>query len=156
MDDTSDFRKELGRRIAETVAKFPTKSAASKAAGVSVEQLNVWIAGEAKVPAEALWRLAQETGVDFCWLAGGQSSASAGVAAIRPGQGRVLQEATLREVLMSLAQVQTEGVTFAPERFADLVFALHDFLVDQRGKGGTNADLSGMANIIALAARSQR
>lgn len=153
MDTVTEFRVELGRRIAEAVEKFPTKSAASAVVGVSVEQLNKWIAGEVKVPVDALWRLALEGGTDFCWLVTGRISILNEVATLHPA-GRPIQESALREVLMSLAEViESEGVIFSPERFADLTFALHDHVVKLRAQHGGDVDLEGLANVIRLAAR---
>lgn len=65
------FRQELGARIATTAAKFSTKAAAARAAGVSVEQFNKWICGNVKVPVEALKALADTASVDFSWLVTG-------------------------------------------------------------------------------------
>lgn len=156
MFDTPGFRAQLGRRIAETAAKFPTKSAAADVASVSLEQFNRWIAGDVKVPVEALWRLAQAGGVDFCWLCSGQDHRPAHVMQFRPA-GRVLHESAMREVLMALAEViATDGVVFAADKFADLTLALHDYLVERRAQDGAGADLSGIPNLIALAARAQR
>lgn len=153
MDGVSEFRGELGRRIAEAVAKFHTKSAASAAAGVGVEQLNKWIAGEVKVPVDGLWRLALESGSDFCWLCTGRPSLLVDIATPHP-TGRPIQESALREALMSLAEVIiSEGMTFRPESFADLTFALHDHVVKLRSQHGTDVDLSGLANVMRLAAR---
>lgn len=71
-DSRQRFREELGGRIATTAAKFPTKAAASAAAGVSLEQFNKWIRGTVKVPVDGLKALADAASVDFVWLATGK------------------------------------------------------------------------------------
>lgn len=72
-DETPEaYRSSLGERIAYAVDKSKTKSDAANAAGVSSEQLNKWIKGTVKVPAEALRSLAAFTGVDFSWLVTGE------------------------------------------------------------------------------------
>ena len=158
MDETTGevtrFRAELGQRIASVAAMFPTKTAAAEAAGVTPEQLNRWIGGTVKVPTEALWRLAKGQNVDFIWLASGERPRSAEITALHPG-GRVIQEAALRDVLMALAEVTaSEGLTFkSPDKYADLVLALHDYLIERRARDGAGADLTGMAQIIVLASR---
>lgn len=68
------FRRELGARIGKIVARFPTKSEAAGAAGVSVEQLNKWIAGSVKVPADGVKALADAANVDFSWLIAGDAA----------------------------------------------------------------------------------
>lgn len=150
-EDVTAFRQLLGQRIAETVGKFPTKAAAAECAGITAEQINKWIAGTVKVPVEGMLRLARGADVDFCWLCCGPRD----VVAIRGG--RVFQEAVLRDVLASLATViASEGVTFAPDRFAELVFDLHDYVIQRRAQDGAEADLQGIAHFITLAARSRR
>lgn len=152
-DDAAEFRIQLGRRIAEVVAKFATKTAASEAAGITSEQLNRWIAGQVKVPVDGLWRLAAAADIDFCWLCSGKTN----VIPIPPS-GRAFHERVLRDVLMALADViATEGVTFEPGRFADLAFDLHDYVVERRAQAGADAaDLAGIARLITHAARARR
>ncbi len=154
--NVTEFRKALGGRLRETVGKFPTKSAASAVAGVTVEQLNKWIDGTVKVPVESLWRLADAAGVDFCWLCAGREHDHGEVATIRPTVcgGRVIQEAALMDVLSALAVAMADdGVVFAPDRFGDLVLALHDYLVIERR--GAAADLGALRNVIRLAGRTR-
>jgi phage repressor protein C with HTH and peptisase S24 domain len=69
--ETLIFRKNLGARIASCVDKIGKKSDAAAASGISPEQLNKWIAGTVKVPAEALRLLAKVADVDFSWLVTG-------------------------------------------------------------------------------------
>lgn len=73
------FREELGHRINVASQKYRNKTEAAKAAGVSLEQFNKWIAGSVKVPLEGLKALASNPEVDFNWLATGQTSAPARV-----------------------------------------------------------------------------
>ena len=75
--DHPTFRTDLGRRIEASIRKFPSKSAASEAAGVSVEQLNKWVAGKVKVPIDGLFGLAEAGDIDFSWLATGVTPVSA-------------------------------------------------------------------------------
>lgn len=58
------------------VARFPTKGEAAAAAGVTVEQLNKWIVGSVKVPADGLKGLAAAANVDFSWLVAGDEAAT--------------------------------------------------------------------------------
>jgi transcriptional regulator with XRE-family HTH domain len=148
MDEVTLFRSELGARIAEVVSQFPTKAAAAEAAGVTPEQLNRWISGQVKVPVDGLWRLAKAREIDFSWLCTGPSK----VVGMHP---RMFQPAALRDALMCLAEVTaTEGLTFkSPEKYAELVFALHDFLIERRARDGADADLTGMDKIIVLASK---
>jgi phage repressor protein C with HTH and peptisase S24 domain len=71
--DHSGYRKELGDRISQAIEKLPTKTSAALAMGVSPEQVNKWIKGTVKVPADALRALSLEAGVDFSWLVTGAS-----------------------------------------------------------------------------------
>ena len=75
--NVDDYRKSLGKRIAYAVDKAQTKSSAADSVGISVEQLNKWIRGTVKVPAEALGALAAFTGVDFSWLVTGEAAVTA-------------------------------------------------------------------------------
>lgn len=153
-DEPTEFRAHLGRRIAAVAALYPTKAAAAEAAGISAEQLNKWIAGTVKVPIEGLRGLSQAVDVDFCWLCNGPRD----IVVIRSTAGRPFQEAVLRDVLVALADViASDGVTFHPERFADLTFDLHDYVIERRAKdGAAAADLEGIAHFIKAAARSRR
>jgi hypothetical protein len=152
-EDAGGFRVALGQRIAETVGKYPTKTAAAEAAGITLEQLNKWINGTVKVPVEGLWRLSRGSHPDFSWLCTG----TANVLAIRPPRARPFQEEVLRDVLAAFSRViASEGVTFDPERFGDLVFDLHDYVVDRRSREGGDADLEGITHFISLATRSRR
>jgi hypothetical protein len=148
MDDMTPFRRTLGERISVAVSKFKTKAAAAQAAGVTDDQLAKWRAGTVKVPVEGLYRLSTESGTDFAWLVTGTES----VAPL----GRRLQEQALRDVLTALAEVmQQDGVTFAPEKFANLVLTLHDELLTRRAAGNGIGDVTSMKNIISLAGRSR-
>lgn len=142
MEDMQVYRETLGRRIADTVGKYPTKSAAAAAADVSAEQLNKWIAGTVKVPVEALYRLAAGINIDFCWLCAGNP----------PGahQQRIQPE-VLRDVLEAIAEVQAEGAVFTPAKYADLVLAIHDFVVAARERD-QDVNLREMREIIRIAA----
>lgn len=149
-DDVTGFRRRLGERIAEVVTKFPTKTAAADAAGITLEQLRRWIGGDVKVPVEGLWRLSQAGNVDFSWLCGA-------VGTVVPIPGRVFQEPVLRDVLMALADViASDGVIFHPDRFAALVLDLHDYEIERRAAEGADTDRDGIVRIIRFAARSQR
>ncbi|WP_372395153.1 helix-turn-helix transcriptional regulator (plasmid) [Azospirillum sp. HJ39] len=151
--DVSAFRIALGKRIAEVVSKYATKAAAAETAGVTVEQLNKWIAGTVKVPLEALWRLAEGSNIDLSWLCVGQRN----VVSIRLPRERPFQEPVLRDVLMALAEViGSEGVTFQPDHFPGIVFDLHDYVCDRRAKGADDADLGGITHFISLGMRAQR
>lgn len=72
-EEQQRFRQELGARIGKIVARFATKAEAAAAAGVSVEQLNKWIAGTVKSPADGLKALANAANVDFSWLVAGDA-----------------------------------------------------------------------------------
>lgn len=114
MDRLHEFREALGRRIDQVVAKFSTKAAAAAAAGVTLEQLNKWIAGQVKVPVEALYRLAESAPADFAWLATGDAAR--------------IDEPTLRLVLTAIAAAQAEHDTrFDPAKFASAVLVIHDY-----------------------------
>jgi len=65
------FRKALGQRIGVAVGRFPQKKDAADVVGVSVEQLNKWVSGHVKVPADALQALAAAADLDFSWLVTG-------------------------------------------------------------------------------------
>lgn len=152
-DDAGEFRLALGRRIGDVVGKFPTKTAAADAAGITLEQLNKWIAGTVKVPVEGLWRLSRESNTDFSLLCTGANN----IYTIRSPRARPFQEEVLRDVLGAFAKViGEEGVTFDPKRFADLAFAMHDYVIERRTKDGVDADLDGITRFISLATRSQR
>ena len=69
-----DYRKDLGGRLSQAIARVKNKGDAALAAGVSTEQLNKWVRGEVKVPAEGLRALAEYTRVDFSWLVTGQGA----------------------------------------------------------------------------------
>lgn len=136
MDDLYAYREALGKRIADVVGRFSTKAAAAAAAGVTVEQLNKWITGTVKVPAEALYRLtAATTPADLAWLA--------------TGEPQRIDEATLRAALTAIAETQAEmGTRFDPAKFASAVLAIHDYARSQQ-----NFDLSHMRDIIDLSIR---
>ncbi|WP_439603834.1 hypothetical protein [Shinella sp.] len=68
----TDYRRKLGIRIALAVAQMESKQAAALAAGITSEQLNKWVRGQVKVPAEGLRALAHASGVDFSWLVTGE------------------------------------------------------------------------------------
>ena len=70
--DTQEYRDGLGTRLSQVIERFETKSLAAGAAGVSVEQLNKWIKGLVKVPAEALRAISSPVGIDFSWLVTGE------------------------------------------------------------------------------------
>jgi len=72
------FRRDLGRRIEEAAGKFETKTAAAKAAGVTLMQFNKWIAGTVKVPMDGLYALATAARIDFSWLATGNGNMHGG------------------------------------------------------------------------------
>lgn len=152
MDDMQAYREALGRRIALTVDRYRTKSAASAAADVTVEQLNKWIAGTVKVPAEALYRLATPVDIDFCWLVSGKTNDenNENSAALPP---RRIQNDVLHTVLTAIAEMQAAGEAFAPDKFADLVFALHDYLASVRARGANETGFDDLKNLIRLAAR---
>ncbi|MGY0794326.1 hypothetical protein ACW7BJ_33680 [Azospirillum argentinense] len=151
-DEEEGFRAQLGRRIGETVDRYPTKSAAAQAANISVDQLNRWINGTGKVSVEGLWGLARGVDVDFGWLCAGERAAEP-IPAVR-----VFQVDVLRDVLAAMATViADEQVTFDPNAYPELVFDLHDYVIDQRARqGAETADLSGITRIISLATRSKR
>jgi predicted site-specific integrase-resolvase len=154
MDMSDEFRIQLGLRIAEIVARFPTKTEAAEVAGVTLETLRKWVAGSVRVPIEGLRRLARGNDDDFSWLCIGARDASK---VIRGPSGRVFHEAVLRNVLAALADVvANKGVTFHPDRFADLAFDLHDYAIKKQIEEGASADLEGIAHFITVAARSQR
>lgn len=69
----TDYRLRLGHRISQSVDKIRTKSDAAAAANVTVEQLNKWMKGSVKVPAEGLKAIAELADVDFSWLVTGGS-----------------------------------------------------------------------------------
>lgn len=71
--DQAEYRRNLGDRIAESVDKMPSKAAAALVVDVTVEQLNKWIKGQVKVPADALRALSEAANVDFSWLVTGES-----------------------------------------------------------------------------------
>lgn len=71
------YREGLGLRLGEVTRKFDTKSDAASAGGVSVEQFNKWLKGTVKVPADALYSIAEEAGVDFSWLVTGKGDMDA-------------------------------------------------------------------------------
>lgn len=73
-ESKDEYRNSLGKRIEEVVEKYDTKTAAAKAAGVSVEQLNKWIKGDVKVPVEALITLSLGADADFNWVVTGEPS----------------------------------------------------------------------------------
>ncbi|CAD7055259.1 XRE family transcriptional regulator [Pseudorhizobium halotolerans] len=75
-EEQQSFRRELGARIGKIAGRFPTKGEAAAAAGVSVEQLNKWIAGTVKVPADGLKSLANAANVDFSWLVAGEAAST--------------------------------------------------------------------------------
>jgi len=152
-DDTAEFRSQLGLRIAEVVAHFPTKTEAAEVAGITLETLRKWVAGAVRVPIEGLWRLARGNDEEFSWLCTGSRDAKV----IRGPTGRVFHEGVLRDVLVALADVvANKGVTFHPDRFADLAFDLHDYVVKKQIDDGVPADLEGISHFITAAARSQR
>lgn len=69
--DQDGYRMQLGARIGLAIAQMPTKSEASRVSGVSTEQINKWVKGSVKVPADALKALSDASGVDFSWLVTG-------------------------------------------------------------------------------------
>lgn len=66
-----NYRVELGERLALALTRAKNKGDAALAAGISGEQLNKWVRGDVKVPAEGLRALAAYTRVDFSWLVTG-------------------------------------------------------------------------------------
>lgn len=153
--EPSHFRSALGDRIAKVADQYPTKTAAAEAAGVTLEQFNKWIGGEVKVPVDGLWRLARGAGIDFAWLCAGGAGGDDKVTPLPDSTGRMLRETPLRDVLDALATVMAEGVTFSPDRFADLVLDLHDYVIQERARQGAAAvDVAAVAGVIRLATRS--
>lgn len=69
--NTDQYAQALGHRLAQAAKHFPTKSAASEAAGVSLEQFNKWIRGDVKVPINGLYGLCHVSNIDFNWLCTG-------------------------------------------------------------------------------------
>lgn len=156
MDDVQTYRRELGKRIAIVIGKYKTKSAACEVAEISYEQINKWIAGTVKVPVDALYRLASGVDVDFCWICTGENR-NANVLPLHAEQPRIrLDIDVLRDVLTAVASAaRDQGICFDPSRFPDLVFALHDYLLEARRRdAGAVIDLTAMSNIIKLAGRS--
>ncbi|WP_395459824.1 hypothetical protein ACHMW5_35975 (plasmid) [Azospirillum melinis] len=155
--DVSELRLALGKRIAEFVAtKYPTKIAAAEAIGWTTDQINAWIAGRAKVPYEALYRLSAGSDDDLSWLCLGPRK----VQTFQPARQRPFQETVLREVLTALAGVTAkDGITFRPDSFADLVFDLHDYVCEQRNREGADAnanELGSITHFIRLAAQGRQ
>jgi hypothetical protein len=149
------FRHRLGERLMMVADRFPSKSAAAKAAGVSTEQFNKWLAGTVKVPVEGLWRLSEAGQADFRWLCAGSSGVEAGDGVqdrIDPSQP--LDADIMHDVLTAMVSATRDGdvVYASPEKFATLASALHDYVADQRRRA-EEVDLSSMAQIIRLASR---
>lgn len=71
-ETADDYRASLGERLSQAIDKAPTKASAAEAAGVTVEQLNKWVKGSVKVPAEGLRALSAFVDVDFSWLVTGE------------------------------------------------------------------------------------
>jgi transcriptional regulator with XRE-family HTH domain len=151
MTPTETFRCDLGERLSWVVERFKTKAQAASAAGVTVEQLNKWMAGTVRVPVEALWRLAQVAEVDYRWLCAGSSDTGL---AVQPGQGRTLRTEVMQDVLRAMVSVTASGdvIVANPERFAELALALHDYVIEQKAKSAP-VDLDAMSNVIRLASR---
>lgn len=130
---------------------YPTKVAAAEAVGLTTNQLAKWLAGETKVPVDGLWRLAQGVGANFSWLCTG----------IEPGLAanqRLFNEPVLRDVLKAVAMVmKEEDCPFNPDRFASLVFHLHDYVIQQPGReGAAPADLPAIARLVSRVTQSSR
>ncbi|MCZ4281683.1 helix-turn-helix transcriptional regulator [Kiloniella laminariae] len=156
MLDPEKYRTELGKRIQTVVERFPSKSAAALAAGVTVEQLNKWCRGTVKVPVEGLSALADLGGVGLGWLCGDAKRSSDNVIyADFDKQPDNLDRSVVQSVLKSLIMIMREEdlEMVSPDRFAELVIALHDYVVEQNGEG--TMDVDSMANIIRLAARER-
>lgn len=153
----SELRLALGKRIAEYVAtRYASKTAAAEAIGWTTDQINSWIAGRSKVPFEALHRLSAGADDDLIWLCIGPRK----VLPFQAPRQRPFLEEVLKDVLVALAEViEEDGVTFRPDRFAELVFDLHDYLCDQRNRDGADSQPEALGNVthfIRIAAQARR
>lgn len=66
------YRKELGERLTSAIARVKNKADVAHSIGISVEQMNKWLRGDVKVPAEGIRGIARHTRVDFSWLVTGE------------------------------------------------------------------------------------
>lgn len=149
MSSETALRVLVGQRIAHAVdTNFPSRVAAAEALGMTTEGLRKWINGTVKVPLEGIRRLAKVSRTDMAWLCG--------IDIPKPptklANGGVMPD-VLTDVLRALATViASDGVHFMPDRFAELVIALHDWAVDQRVRSNHTPDLAGLADVIRLSA----
>lgn len=74
-------RLELGIRMGQLLALFPSRAEAGKVAGKSVDQLKLYEKGQTAAPFEVLARLAADRGVSLDWLASGTGAMYGGSAA---------------------------------------------------------------------------
>ena len=158
--DLTDYREQLGKRIAEVVQTYTTKKDAAFIAGISVEQLNKWCKGQVKVPIEGLYRLSESAKVDFNWLCSGhrigrdQNVVNLDFTSNKAtNKDQEINPEILTSVLQSLVTImQSEGLQLSsPVKFSELVIALHDYVRNEGAETGNN--VNSMAEIIRLAAR---
>lgn len=82
-ENHDQYRADLGQRLLTAVTRAKSKGDVAQSAGVSTEQLNKWIRGEVKVPAEALRAIAAYTDVGFGWLVTGDGDMLADQTGVR-------------------------------------------------------------------------
>ena len=65
----------IGSRLGKVIESFPSKTTAAKAAGITLQQLNKWIKGEAKIPIEGLMAISNSkySNKNLLWLATGNA-----------------------------------------------------------------------------------
>lgn len=75
-EKTAAYRLDLGARLDQVVKIIGKKSTAAEIAGVTPEQLDKWLKGTVKVPAEAIRAIAEAADVDFSWTVTGRGDMS--------------------------------------------------------------------------------
>nr|WP_321511189.1 S24 family peptidase [uncultured Celeribacter sp.] len=131
-----EYRSALGRRIEQAVSKAKNKGDVAYCAGISTEQLNKWIKGNVKVPADGLRAISMYTNVDFSWLVTGESEANSTLdeGKDRASSRQLTAEATGRGMinlpLYSVEASAGHGSLPATEEVLDQVAFQESFLRD--------------------------
>ncbi len=155
MGNPEIYRKQLGQRIQKVVGQYSSKSAAAEAAGITVEQLNKWCKGSVKVPVEGLNSLSEGCNSSFAWLCGAEENRENVLyPEFNTTQEQRIDPDVLKSVLSSVIEIMQEEELqmTSPDKFSELIFALHDYIKSQAGEK-TSANVDSMATIIRLATR---
>lgn len=141
--------KALAGRLRQVADLYPSRDAASAAAGVSRPQLSRYLNGTTKIPLVVAVRLAEPFQISIDWIASGRGEMF--------GNADSPQEALARARTTRITQnvdrlLRRDGLSLPPERRRNLVKAIVEMEV-RDGGDGAEIDLDRYSEVIRLVAK---